>query len=277
METGKALRLRRLFSRGRSVIVPIDHALFSEPDGPIEDLRPLVETIAATSADGILITPAMLRYVRDVIGQLATVVRIDGTHTRLGSHLERIDLVTDVEHAVSMGADTVVINVFVGTENEDELLRKLGLVATECCQWGVPLVAEMIPRYVLNFHYAKEKRTFDADRAATEICLVSRLGAELGADVIKTHYTGDQDSFRRVVRATPVPIVMAGGPKAGSDAEFLRMIQEAVAAGAGGVCIGRNVWQRDNLKGMLEALCRLVHEGAAAEAVESLVEGAAGT
>jgi len=271
METGKVLRFRRLFARGHAVIVPMDHALFSEPRGAIENLETLVATIADTPADGILITPAMLRRVKDVIGQLATVVRIDGTHTRLGAHLERIDLITDVEHAASLGADAVVINVFVGTDNEDQLLRKLGLVATECCRRGVPLVAEMIPAYVLNYHYAKEEGGFDPERAATEIQLASRLGAELGADVIKTHYTGDPDAFGRIVRSTPVPIVVAGGPKTGTDEEFLHMIEDAMAAGAGGICIGRNVWQRDNLKGMLQALSRLVHDGAAAETVKGLL------
>jgi len=207
METGKILRLRRLFSKEKTVIVPIDHALY-------------------TGVDAILITPAMLTRVRDVIGNLATVVRIDGTHTRLGSHLEKINLITSVEHALKVGADVVVINVFVGTENEDELLTKLGKVATSCCRWGVPLMAEMIPSYILKYHYAREEGTFDLQRAADEIKLASRLGAELGADIIKTHYTGTIDTFREVVSTTPVPVVIAGGPKTRGDEEFLKLVWE---------------------------------------------------
>jgi len=265
METGKTLRLRRIFSKGKAVIIPIDHALYSGPVEGIEDLKKLVSVISETPVDAILITPAMLTRVKDVIGNLATVIRIDGTHTRLGSHLEKINLVTSVEHALRVGADVVVINVFVGTENEDELLRKLGKVATTCFKWGLPLMAEMIPSYILNYHYAKEEKNYDRERAADEIKLASRLGAELGADVIKTHYTGSVDTFREIVSTTPVPIVIAGGPKTQGDKDFLRLVHEAIQAGAKGICIGRNVWQRKGIEGMLSALCHIVHDNAKAE------------
>lgn len=271
METGKALRLRRIFSKDKAVIIPIDHALYSEPIEGIEDLEKLVNTISQTPADAILITSAMLTRVKDVVGNLATVVRIDGTHTRLGSHLERIDLVTTVEHALRVGADMVVINVFVGTENEDELLRKLGKVATTCFKWGLPLMAEMIPSYILNYHYAKKEKNYDRERAADEIKLASRLGAELGADVIKTHYTGSVDTFREIVSTTPVPIVIAGGPKTQGDKDFLRLVHEAIQAGAKGICMGRNVWQRKNIKDILLALCHIVHNNASMEEVMEFV------
>lgn len=262
METGKALRLRRIFSKDKTVIIPIDHALYSEPTEGIEDLERLVSIISKTPADAILITPAMLMRVKNVIGSLATVVRIDGTHTRLGAHLEKIDLITSVEYALKVGADMVVINVFVGTENEDKLLRKLGQVATACFEWGLPLMAEMIPSYILNYHYAKGEKDYDRKKAADEIKLISRLGAELGADVIKTHYTGSVDTFREVVFTTPVPIVIAGGPKIQGDKDFLQLTKEAMEAGAKGICIGRNVWQRKNIRDMILTLCRIVHDNA---------------
>jgi DhnA family fructose-bisphosphate aldolase class Ia len=271
METGKALRLRRIFFKDKAVIIPIDHALYSGPMEGIENLEKLVSIISQTPADAILITPGMLTRVKSVIGHLATVVRIDGTHTRLGSHLERIDLITSVEHALRLGADMVVVNIFVGTENEDELLKKLGRVATACFEWGLPLMAEMIPSYILKYHYAQEKKDYDEERAANEIKLASRLGAELGADVIKTHYTGGVDTFRGVVSNTPVPIVIAGGPKTRQDRDFLQLVHEAIQAGAKGICMGRNVWQRKNIKGMIFALCHVVRDNAKVEEVMKLV------
>ena len=271
METGKVLRLRRIFSKDKAVVIPIDHALYSGPVKGIENLERLVSMISQTPADAILITPGMLSRVKNVIGNLATVVRIDGTHTKLGSHLERIDLITSVEHALKVGADMVVINVFIGTENEDELLKKLGNVATACSEWGLPLMAEMIPSYILKYHYAQEKRDYDEKRAADEIKLASRLGAELGADVIKTHYTGSVDTFKEVVSTTPIPIVIAGGPKTRGDKDFLQLVREAIQAGAKGICMGRNVWQRKNIKDMILALCHIVHNNATMEEVMKLV------
>ena len=99
------------------MVVPLDHSLFSEPPAALADLKKLVKTIAETEADGILVTPGMLEHISPAVGDLGIILRIDGTHTRLGKHLERIDLITSVENAVSLGADMVVVNVFVGTDN----------------------------------------------------------------------------------------------------------------------------------------------------------------
>jgi fructose-bisphosphate aldolase/2-amino-3,7-dideoxy-D-threo-hept-6-ulosonate synthase len=99
----------------------------------------------------------------------------------------------------------------------------------------------------------------------------ARVGAELGADVIKTNYTGDPDSFKEVISGCPVPVIIAGGPKANTDAEVLKMVEDAIAAGASGVSIGRNVFQHKSPANMTRAMSKVVHEGlSATEAIEIL-------
>ena len=61
---------------------------------------------------------------------------------------------------------------------------------------------------------------------------VARLGAELGADIVKVSYTGSVESFRQVVAGCPVPVVIAGGPKMNSDRDILEMVQGSIEAGA---------------------------------------------
>jgi fructose-bisphosphate aldolase/2-amino-3,7-dideoxy-D-threo-hept-6-ulosonate synthase len=78
--------------------------------------------------------------------------------------------------------------------------------------------------------------------------------------MIKTNYTGDPDSFARVVESCPVPVIIAGGPKVETDAELLQMISDAIAAGARGVAIGRNVFQHDKPTDIVRAIARIVHE-----------------
>ena len=87
----------------------------------------------------------------------------------------------------------------------------------------------------------------------------------LGADIIKTNYTGDIDSFRRVVEGCPVPVVIAGGPKTETDMEFLQMIDGALQAGARGVAIGRNVFQHKDPVKMTMAIAAIVNKGKTAE------------
>jgi len=68
-----------------------------------------------------------------------------------------------------------------------------------------------------------------------------------------------------------VPIVIAGGPKMGSDREVLEMVSSAMRAGARGVSIGRNVFQHKNPEKMVRALAAIVHQGESADkAVELL-------
>lgn len=93
----------------------------------------------------------------------------------------------------------------------------------------------------------------------------ARVGAELGADIIKTNYTGDVDSFKKVVKGCPVPIIIAGGPKMATDRDLLKMASEAIKTGAAGVSIGRNVFQHRNPVGMVRALSKIVQEEASVE------------
>lgn len=262
---GKELRLRRLFGRGRCVIVPLDHPVYFGPLPGVANPVELVKDVASTPADGILLTLATLNRVADVVGGLGTIARIDGTHTRLGSHLVEIDRFSSVEMAVAAGADACVLNIYVGADNERDLLRKLGTTAEDCERWGLPLVGEMIPIGALAGHYGPTEERLSEAELADQVALSARVGAELGADLIKTSYTGSVDSFAQVVEGASVPVVVAGGPCGDSVGDLLRMVEDCIKAGAAGICIGRNVWQRANRCQVLRALSRIVHDGATAQ------------
>jgi DhnA family fructose-bisphosphate aldolase class Ia len=138
------------------------------------------------------------------------------------------------------------------------MLEMLGNTAKECYRWGLPLLAMMYPRgdgIAVNVETVK---------------LAARVGAELGADIIKCPYTGDPESFSQVVQGCPVPVVIAGGSKM-SDTETLNMIEGAMQAGAGGVSMGRNVFQHENPELFVKVASGMVHDGiSAAEALKML-------
>ncbi len=95
-----------------------------------------------------------------------------------------------------------------------------------------------------------------------------RVAEELGADLIKTTYTGDPETFRQITEACSVPVMIAGGEK-GGDLETLTTIRDAIGAGAAGVCMGRNAFQREDPGRFIGSICRVVHEGASpADALE---------
>ena len=88
----------------------------------------------------------------------------------------------------------------------------------------------------------------------------ARAGAECNVDIIKTFYTGDPDSFSRVIEAAPARIVVSGGPKLPALKDVFRMTHDAMAAGAYGITYGRNVWQAEDPAGVIKALAHIIHE-----------------
>ena len=258
---GKELRMRRLFGKGKAVIVPMDHPVYFGPLPGIEDPRALVSDVASTNADGVLLTIATMNRTFDVMGSLGTIARLDGTHTKLGSHMIEIDCISSVEMAVAQGADACVLNIYVGADNERDLLRKLGNTAEACERWGMPLVGEMIPMAALLGHYGPTEKTLSEDDLAEQIALAARVGAEVGADVIKCNYSGSPKTFKQVVDNATVPIIVAGGPGGDTAEGLFQLVDGCMEAGAAGICFGRNVWKRKNRVQVIQGICAIVHDG----------------
>jgi len=112
----------------------------------------------------------------------------------------------------------------------------------------------------------------DVEPTAENVAHATRLGAELGADVVKTSYTGNPDEYERVIDGCPVPVVIAGGPKAETRREVLRDIRDAMDVGARGVSMGRNIFQDDDVEAMTRAVSRVVHDGASVDEALSEVQ-----
>lgn len=269
MNSGKVLRLRRFFGHKRAVVIPMDHPMYGGPVPGLEDPLRLIRTIASTEVDGILASPWTIARYADSMGQLAAIARMDGGNSRLGSRVDQACNIISVEQVLKLGAEMVAINVFVGGENEPEMLRKLGDTAEACESLGVPLLAEMIPAFELDHHYGKQGSR--NENLSDSISVVARMGAEYGGDVIKTMYSGNPKEFSELVCTTTVPILALGGPKTGSDFEFLTMVKECMDAGAAGIIMGRNVWQRPRVEGMIYALCAIVHHDATVAEAEKLL------
>jgi len=154
-----------------------------------------------------------------------------------------------------LGADAVSVHINVGAKQEDSMLATLGKVACECDDFGMPLLAMMYPR----------GPNIKDSHAVEVVAHAARLGAELGADIIKTNYTGDAESFKAVVDSCHVPVIIAGGPKAETTRDVLQMVKYSMTAGGAGLSIGRNVFQHQDPTKMVKALSALVHKEASVD------------
>ena len=255
MVSGLRMRLSRIMRNGRMLCIPMDHGISNGPIPGLEDPSVIIRECAPAGLTSVIINKGILKSL-DAVPSTGILVHFSSSTSRSLTPNRKV-LTGSVEEAVRMGADGVSLHINIGGREEPEMLQDLGMVAERCQSWGMPLLAMMYPRgeNVSNPH--------DPEIVAH----AARIGAECGADIIKTVYTGDVDSFARIVRSTPVPVVVAGGPKTGSDAELLRMTEDVMAAGAAGVTYGRNIFAHRNPPAMTRALARIIFDGETAEAV----------
>jgi fructose-bisphosphate aldolase, class I len=167
-----------------------------------------------------------------------------------------------VQDAAALGADAVVVMHFVGAPVEMDTLQNLAEAVAQCQRAGLPLLVE-----ALACPHPNIPDIFDP----AVIALAARIAAEYGADFVKTTYSGDPESFGQVVRGASVPVLVLGGERMNTDRAALELTHGAVAAGAAGIVMGRNIWQAPKPAEMVRALRAIIHDGASVDGAMALL------
>lgn len=254
---GKQIRIERILNRNtrRTIVVPMDHGTTIGPIPGLEDMRDTVAKVVAGGANAILMHKGMVQAGHRRGGRDIGLIIHLSAGTSLSPDPNAKVLVCTVEEAIQLGADAVSIHVNLGASTDAAMLKDFGEVSKACLHWGMPLLAMVYTRG------PKIDNEFDVKYVKH----AARVGAELGADVVKVNYTGSAESFREVVAGCPVPVVIAGGEKVETDEELLQMIVGSLAAGGAGVSIGRNAFQHADPEGIMRSISMLVHDGASVE------------
>ncbi|MBD3227734.1 MAG: fructose-bisphosphate aldolase [Candidatus Lokiarchaeota archaeon] len=259
---GKKVRLERIMNREtkRTLIIPMDHGITV---GPIKGLNPeemsrTVNEVAWGGANAVLGHVGLPLYGHRGYGpDIGLIIHLSGA-TTLSPNPNKKVLVNTVEDAIKFGADAVSIHVNIGDEDESEMLSDLGMVSRQCREWGYPLLAMMYPRGA----------KIDDEHGVEFVKIAARAASELGADIVKTNYTGDIDSFKEVTTGALCPVIIAGGPKNdGGIKSLLETTRDSIIAGGAGVAFGRNIFQHKNPRKLTEALVKIIHEDRAVDEV----------
>jgi len=260
---GKKVRLERIVDRHtrKTVIVPFDHGMTVGPIPGLTQIPPAANLIAEGGANAAVVHRGAAMFGHRGYGKDLGLILHLSASTALSPDSNRKVLVATVEDALQMGADAVSIHVNLGAEDEAQMLRDFGRVSTACQRWGMPLLAMIYTRG------PKIRNEFDV----RYIRHAARVGAEMGADIVKVPYTGSPETFREVVEGCASFVVIAGGEKMGNDGEVFEMVKGAMEAGGAGVSIGRNVFQHRFPASMVRAIAAIIHGGATTkEAMEIL-------
>jgi putative autoinducer-2 (AI-2) aldolase len=152
-------------------------------------------------------------------------------------------IAVDIEDAVRLNASALAVQVYVGGVHEHESIGNLVEIVNAGNRYGIPTMAVT--------GVGKE-----LVRDARYLGLATRICAELGAHFVKTYCC--EAGFARVAAGCPVPLVIAGGKKL-PEPEALMMAYRAICEGASGVDMGRNIFQCEAPKAMIQAVRAVVH------------------
>ena len=255
MDWGLSNRLARILTppHGRTVMLAVDHGYFLGPTSGLEEPAKTIVPLLPF-ADSLMVTRGVLRTSVPATANVPIVLRVSGG-TSVLRELSHEGLTVAFEDAIRLNVSAVTLSIFVGSEGERQTLLNLAKLVDLGEKYGIPVLAVT----------AVGK---DMVRDARYLGLCCRIAAEIGARFVKTYYC---EGFAEIVRATPVPLIIAGGKKT-EEREAIQLAWNAMHAGAAGVDMGRNIFQSDCPVGMIRAIRGVVHDGASVDAAVSTYE-----
>lgn len=254
-DVGKTLRLKRIFRNGRALIVPIDDSLISGPELGLRNIRETISNVVNSNATAMMMTYGSFVRNYDVIGNFPCILNVTGS-TTLSNHTNKVKI-HSVENAIKCGFVGIAVHINVSSKYESNMLQTISEIVVDCAKFSMPLMIIAYPRTEKDgkdYNY----KDIDIDDYACLIRHCTRLAVELGADFIKTHYTGTVESFKTVVDSAEGVPVLISGQSLIDETTVIRCTEEVLTAGGSGVCFGRNIYNRDNTKDFISDLSRVV-------------------
>lgn len=263
--SGKKVRQGRILrpDTKRSVCVAFSHGVLLGPGKgylTLDQMNEMMEIFQ--DSDAIMLSPGMLdKLDHHYEGRNRPGLILEADWQNVGRaargkfpNTGRSVAMMTAEQAVAAGADAIMTYLWMGGNDaalEAEEVARNSSFARACETVGLPLMIE--------------SRGFEPENGAggkPDLELLkfhTRVAAELGADFIKTKYSGDVDSFLEVTSQCPVPILVAGGSRLSKEDEVFKLVEDIMAGGGAGVVFGRNIFQFDDPVALLKGIVDLVH------------------
>ena len=240
----------------KTLIIAMDHGANFDVLPELKHPGKMIRDIAKAGADAFLTTPGMASNFADEFMGRGILLRVDGGVSHLGNTSESCQWVVTAEDALRLGADSIITICSPGSKFENEVISNLSRAIMDAHRWGLPITVEALPR---GFEKSDDSRTPE------NITFACRQSVEFGADMIKTIYTGDKESFRNLTESVFAPVVICGGTKKVSENELLQEIRDALDSGGAGAAIGRNIWSHETPVKFAAAIAKLIHEDCSVE------------
>jgi fructose-bisphosphate aldolase / 2-amino-3,7-dideoxy-D-threo-hept-6-ulosonate synthase len=257
VSVGKRMRMKRVVDpTGVSIICALDHGMTSPTFlEPLAGIEARTAEAVAGGANVIMMSKGMIRVAEPAFRRDTSLALLLSASANSGEERPSVVQVAEVEEASVLGADAVVLFVALSGESEPDMIRTVAAVGGACQDLGMPFIAEAeFPTTYARVEDLADTYGFEYLRRNVRLC------AELGADIVKTNWPGDGESFERLVEAASgIPVVLAGGSRV-PDRELLDRMESAMEAGGIGCSVGRNIFMHRSPEALTRALSRVIRE-----------------
>jgi len=254
---GKAMRMKRVIDpAGVSIICALDHGMTSPQFfEPLADISTRTAEAVAGGANVIMMSKGMIRIAAPAFAPTTSLALLLSASSNPDRREPEVVQIAEVDEAARLGADAVVLFTALSGTSEPGMIRILAAVGRACEAAGIPFIAEAeFPTTYASVDDLRDRYGFEYLRRNVRLC------GELGADIIKTNWPGDESSFRKLVEAANgIPVVLAGGSRL-DDSELLGRMESAMSAGAIGCSVGRNIFMHRSPAAITRALSSVIRE-----------------
>jgi class I fructose-bisphosphate aldolase len=234
--SGKRFRMQRFFYPGtkKGLIVPIDHGLTVGALTGLKSFSEIAEWIADPSITGVIAHKGMAEKLneRGLLEGKGLMIHINGM-SALSSTVNNKVRLTQIESALRFGADALSFQINFDGMNDETNLMQMGEIVDEANAVGLPVLAMVY-----------DKVQVDEKQAAMRILHLVRTAFELGCTAVKIAPPPNLTSTLSEM-AKMIPVFLAGGSLMEED-ELLSLTERAIVSGASGLCVGRNIFERNN-------------------------------
>jgi fructose-bisphosphate aldolase, class I len=256
-DMSKTRRMSQIFSNdGKSITLALDGYYFSTKTEGIDQTIALLPQLIENGLDAVIVTYGIAKLYAESFTDVGLVVRADLSTSVFDARIPQTTDLLSVEDALKLGADSVISLTFPGADNEVVSHKIAWNLAKEADYWNVPYMCETLP-------YSYHVTSPESNQIET-IAAAARIGTELGADIIKTRLTGDQEDVR-IIDAAKRPVLVLGGPKTENILDYFKYVKHCMDVGAKGVAVGRNITLDENPIGVVAGLNRIIHQNGTAE------------
>lgn len=259
--SGIDMRVAKLFNGKKNLVISaLDHVMEYGDQPGIEQSEKAIMNCMGT--DALLMSRFMLKRHHDLFAKRDTpvpVVRLNWTSSfyyPLNYHQGYTRVATMVDEAVEAGGEMVICSLFLENQNErmeTENVQIFSEVVRQKERLGIPLIGEC---------YVVEHEDMTAEEIHLKVKRVTRVMAELGADLIKCFLT---ENFQKVVDNLPVPAFTIGAEKLDSDLDVLKKAEISIKQGARGIIFGRNIFMAEDPGKLIASLNRVINDGESPE------------